>query len=118
MGCRNVRLLETCPDTHETTGGRRSTHRRPPFPSVRTGASGSLLPLCPGNARALGEEVNAYSPLKPNSLATRTALSWALLSASSGDFPPSTSPNMSVQKFEDSSDAVQGVGGPGHAPPT
>src|SRR5215216_7564004 len=57
-----------------------------------------------------------YSPLAPNSLKTRTARSWALLTASAGALPPSTSPNMSVQKLDDSSDCTHGCGGAGYDP--
>ncbi len=45
-----------------------------------------------------------YSPFAPNSLNTRTARSCALLTASAGDLPPSTSPIMSVQKLDESND--------------
>src|SRR4051812_7936904 len=72
-------------------------------------------PTC-GSARADRRRIWGYSPLKPNSLATRTARSWALLTASAGALPPSTSPNMSVQKLADSSDWTHGVGPAGYDP--
>ena len=78
--------------------------------TLRPRFSWSIRPVC----RELADRILASVPdlcdrllaLEAKLLEYRTARLWAPLTASAGDLPPSTSPNMSVQKLDDSSDCT------------